>query len=128
MGKKFVAVGVAQQNYRFREPVFESGCHAGFGPEMRTSTKILARSERKWFSDESNVCSEENPGLTLPVRRLAYSLSPRLRCVIPQASNVKPACAPRQLRRGGGRVWCVARSSQSPASSLLPPQWLSSHR
>jgi len=33
IGEEFVAVVAAQQEYRFREPSFECGCHAAFGPE-----------------------------------------------------------------------------------------------
>ena len=47
VGEKFVAIITTQQEYRFREPGFEGGCHAAFNPGKK-SVKILARSQRKW--------------------------------------------------------------------------------
>ena len=64
IGKEFVAIVAAQQEYRFREPGFEGGCHAAFDPEKKVPVQILARSKPGWPSDETDVCLEGNLVLT----------------------------------------------------------------
>src|SRR6267378_8386438 len=102
-----MAIVAAQQEYRFREPGFEGGCHAAFGPKRKMSMKILARSKPGWPSDEADVCLEGNRGLTRPVRRASFSLNPRLRCVGWPASSAKWVCARPRLRRDAGRASCA---------------------
>ncbi len=47
IGKEFVAIVVAQQEYRFWKPGFDGGCHAAFNPKLKMSMPILARSKPK---------------------------------------------------------------------------------